>query len=352
MIGTSSRSSRQVSWIAWSWGTPAAVSEPRAAAATGTDPDLDRVGAALGEVARALGRADVAAHQLGVREPRRNPSIAWPTISGVTVRDVDHEQVRAGLEQRGRALEEVPARADRGTDHEPSLLVLGRLGPATLEHEIALRDETADAAIGVDQRKLLDPLLVEDACRLLDVDARCSGVKALDRGHERLDGAVLVAVVPGHVAVRQQAGEDAAAARFLDQDPGDPVPAREGPRLAERGVARQRERALDHVAVAALDPLDLARLGVDRHRPVDDPEPAGERHRLAHGGGGDAVHVGRDHRQLERDPPRQRRGEAHLAARVDAAEARADEEIVEGPAAEEAARAHGGEDSGASRLSP
>ena len=64
--------------------------------------DLDRVRAGLDQVARALGRRHVARDQLDGREASLTRRVASHRVLGVPVRDVDHQHVDAGRDQRLR----------------------------------------------------------------------------------------------------------------------------------------------------------------------------------------------------------------------------------------------------------
>src|SRR6185436_20942083 len=109
----------------------------RRAAAAGADADLDAVHAAVEEELRPLGRPDVAGNQLDVAEAL--PHLADRAVhhDRMPVRDVDDEDVHAGLDQLGGALEIVAGGADGGPDAQASLLVTrGERQPPLLD-EIA-----------------------------------------------------------------------------------------------------------------------------------------------------------------------------------------------------------------------
>src|SRR4029079_209984 len=98
----------------------------RRAAAAGADADLDAVHAAVEEELRPLHRPDVAGNQLDVAKAL--PHLADRAVhhDRMPVRDVDDEDVDAGLDQLAGALEIVAGGADGGADAQPSLFVARR----------------------------------------------------------------------------------------------------------------------------------------------------------------------------------------------------------------------------------
>ena len=115
--------------------------EARGAAAARADADLDRVDAAIGEKAGALGGRDVAGDQLGVREAL--PELFERPLHDhrMAVGDVDHDHVGARGQQFGCALEVVAGRADRRAHAQPALDVArGERQPLLLE-DVLRRDE-------------------------------------------------------------------------------------------------------------------------------------------------------------------------------------------------------------------
>jgi hypothetical protein len=94
------------------------------------------------------------------------------------VRRVDHDGVDLGLHQLGEALEEVAARPDRGGDAQATQVVLARVRVLLALLDVLDRDEAAQVAGGVDHGKLLDPVLVQDRARLVEVRADRRGPRA------------------------------------------------------------------------------------------------------------------------------------------------------------------------------
>ncbi len=308
--------------------------QARAAAASRADPGLDAVDSELLEKERSLGRAHVAADQLDVSQLLAKGRHGLPHHFGVTVRDVDHEDVRAGVEKLLGALQEVAPRADGSPDEQPPLGILARMGPLPAEYQVLLGDEAPDLAARRHQGQLLDASLEEDALRLGHADARLGRHQPVDGSHELLDEPVLRPVRPRQVAIREEPGQTVAPRRFLDQDPRDVVPVREQARLADRRAAGQAQRPLHDVAVAALDLADLPGLVRNGHPAVHDAEAALQRHGLGHLGVRDAVHVGRENGKRQLQVGREPGGQVHVEPARGHPALGAEQEVVEGPADE------------------
>ena len=116
------------------------------AAAAWSDPDLDAVGSSLEQEARTLGGRHVASDHLDVAEPLAEFAHGLFHDDGVAMRDVDDEDVDAGADELGRALQIVPRGANGGTDPQPALLVTRGKRQSPLVHEVARRDEPEQPA--------------------------------------------------------------------------------------------------------------------------------------------------------------------------------------------------------------
>ena len=130
-----------------------------------------------------------------------------------------------------------------------------------------------------------------------------------------------------HVARRQDA--DQAAVGVDHEQARDAEPLGLGARLREARIRRHRVRVGDHARAEALDARDLGDLVGDREEAVHDAEAAELRQRDRHRRRRDRVHVGREHRDLERDPARQLRARRDVAARAQARAARHEQHVVE-----------------------
>ena len=314
-------------------GHPRRGLQPGAAAPTGADPHLHRVGADVAQKGGGLGGAGVAAHHRHVGEAVAQLLHGPLHHLGVAVGDVDDQHVGPGFDQGLGPVQEVAPGADGGPDPQPALGVLADVGPAAVQDDVLFGDEAADPAPVVHQRQLLDAVLVEDPLGLVEGHVGGAGLEPLDWGHGLGHGPLGVVGEPGDVAGRQEPHQHPAAGGVLDEHAGV-VLADDLSGLPQGGAAGHGEGLLHHVAVAALDPAHLVGLGLDGHAPVHEPDAALQGHRLGHGPVGDAVHVGRADGQLQVDVGGEGRGQAHVAPRLGDALAGPHQEVVEGLAHE------------------
>jgi hypothetical protein len=104
---------------ACSCGTPKFVFS--GAPAARANAHLDAVHAALGQIPGAFGRRDVAGNHLDVAESSAEGFDGVLHHDRMSMRDVDHQHVHAGLDELGRTLEEIAFGADRRANSEPAL---------------------------------------------------------------------------------------------------------------------------------------------------------------------------------------------------------------------------------------
>ena len=118
----------------------------------------------------AVGRGDVAGDQ---RHAVGRPLDARNLIEhrlGMAVRRIHHDAVDAGVDQRHRSLEAFVADGGGGGDAQAPLAVLAGVGVLRRLLDV-LDGEQADAAeVVVDHQQLLQPVLVQQAARLLLAD--------------------------------------------------------------------------------------------------------------------------------------------------------------------------------------
>ena len=249
---------------------------------------------------------DVAGHQLHVPESLPERLDRARHHRRMPVRDVDDDDVDLGAEEFGGALEIVALRADRRADAQPAVRVAGGKRKLPLRDEILGGDQSAQRAVGIEQRKLLD--LVRPH-RLFCLRVSGSPVCAISRSR----GVIRDATVPDwsdepQVARRQQALHPALGVD--DDQRADAGVAHPGRRLGKAGVWRDRVRVADDAVLLALDDLDFADLRIDlaaAEPAVDDADPAFFRDGNRHVGARDGIHVGRDDRPLQGEMPREAR---------------------------------------------
>ncbi len=237
---------------------------------------------------------------------------------------VDDQHVDVRADQRLCARKRVRPDPDRGADAEPAPLVLRRVGILDLLLDVLDGDEPAQPALGVDDRKLLDLVAVEDLLGLRQRRADRSGDEVA-RSHEGGDGLRRV-VLEAQVAVGEDADEDLAVVGDRHAADVEMRHQREGVR--DEGVRAERHGLDDHSGLAPLDLVDLGDLRVDRQVALDDADAsrAGERDREARLGHG--VHRRRHDRYREPDRPRELRCRRDVV-REDARLGRNEEDVVE-----------------------
>ena len=130
--------------------------QPGGAAAARSDPDLDAVDALIEQEAHAVRGRDVAGDQLDVAEAFPERLDRARHDGRMTVRDVDDDDVDLGAKELRGALQIVALRADRRADAQPAVRVARRERKLPLRDEILGGDQSAQRAVGVQQRKLLD----------------------------------------------------------------------------------------------------------------------------------------------------------------------------------------------------
>ena len=138
-----------------------------------TEADLDRVGACVDECLRTLAGRDVAADDLHVLGGwvGLEPLDDLEQHADVSVGRVGDEHVDTGLDEGRGALPGIAEVADRGTDHESAVGVLGRVRELLGLHEVLDRDESDEATGVVDQRQPLALVLAQQQRGVLAGDA-------------------------------------------------------------------------------------------------------------------------------------------------------------------------------------
>ena len=185
----------------------------------------------------------------------------------VAVRGVDDEHVDARVDERLGALERVRPDADRGADAQPALLVLRRVRVLDPLLDVLDRDQAREAAVGVDDRQLLDLVAVEDLLGLVERRPDRRGDEVA-RGHQRARPAASVSVSKRRSRfVRIPTSTPVVVG---DRDAGDAVARHQLERVGDERVGRQRHRLDDHPRLGALDLVDLGDLVRDREVAVDD----------------------------------------------------------------------------------
>ena len=245
------------------------------------DADLDPVDAVFEQEPRAVGGRDVAGHQFDVPESFPERLDRPRHHRRMPVRDVDDDDVDFGAEEFGGALEVVALRADRRTDAQPAVRVAGGKRKLPLRDEILGGDQSAQRAVGVEQRKLLD--LVRPH-RLFGLPVSGSPVCAISRSR----GVIRDATVPAWSTNRRsRVVSRPCTRRWASTTTSVPTPVS---RIRAAASARLASGAIvygiaDDAVLLALDDLNFAHLRIDlaaAEPTVDDAKPAFFRHGNRH----------------------------------------------------------------------
>ncbi len=284
--------------------------------APGPDADLDRVGTGVDERLGTLAGRDVAADDLDVpgRRILLQPLDHLDQHPYVAVRRVGHEHVDTRVDQGGGALPGVAEVADGGTDEQPSVGVVRRVGELLALDEVLDRDQPAEVAGLVDQREPLALVLAQQAGRLVAGDADRAGDQR-HRGHHLVDlgGRPLRDRGEPQVTVGDDAEQPVVG---VDHgEPRDAVLAADAVEVLERLVGADGDGVGDDAGLGPFDEVDLVGLILDRQVAVQHAEAALAGHRDGHPALGHGVHRGADQRHLQADLAGQPRGRVDVGRR-------------------------------------
>ena len=270
---------------------------------TSADANLDRIGSGVGEGVDAV-LGDHVAGDHGQRGPARlDPLDRLDHACRVSVGGVDTDCVDGGSHQRLDPSLEVVADAHCGGTAEPAAAVLRCVGELEPLLDVLHRDEPGEPAVGVDERQLLDAVLLEDQLRLFERRTHLRRDEAVTR-HELGDRALEIdALAEADVAVRQDADEGTLLVG--DRHAGELELRHQRLCLVQPRRRGQCHRVGDHAALTTLDLSHLSRLLCDAEVAVDHTDPALARHGDRHAGLRDAIHGRRHERDVELDVGRE-----------------------------------------------
>ena len=269
------------------------------------DADLDSVRAGVDQRLGPVCGRHVAGDHLDVRKIAFERPNRIEHAGRVAVRGVQHQHVRARLDQGRGALLPVVARADRGGDPQPAVFVLARVGMTARLLDVLDRDEALEVPVLVHDEEFFDAVPVQDFFGFVAADARPRRdeiVFSHDLGDQTVEP-----FFEAEVAVREDADQRVA---LRDRQPGDVRAVHDLARLGDGDVRADRDRVGNHPALVFLDPGDFRGLRRDVQIAVDDADPAG----LGQGDGrprlGHRVHGRADERRVQAD--RARQGRRHV----------------------------------------
>ncbi|TYZ68959.1 hypothetical protein PybrP1_005129 [[Pythium] brassicae (nom. inval.)] len=218
--------------------------------------DLESVRARVDEALALRHGHDVAADHVDVRVRRLDPLNELDLERRVALRRVDHDHVHARCDERSAPFAVARARADRGTDQQLLVRVLGRVREVAVLDEVPARDERDELAARVHDRELALLAFAQNPVR----------------GHDgaQLRRAVLDKV---NVAVAHDADNDRADLAVLgDRDAREAELGLDAVHVRERVVRREALGVRDEAVLELLDEPHLLRLLRHRHVVVDDAD--------------------------------------------------------------------------------
>ena len=274
-----------------------------------TDAHLDGVRPGLQQVESRFGAADVAGDDIDLGIQLLEPGDCLHDPLGMAVGGIDHQCIDLGGHQELAA--PVVIGADRRRHPQPVLVIavemrLDLLGDA--DH-IGKTVKTLEAAGGIDDRKLADPVFHHQLVGLRHGGGLGGGE------HQRSHHLFHLDISIGqkfHVARGQNA--DQAIIVIEDRESGELVVARRflGEDFGDQHSLAKEDRGLDQAMQEMLDPLDLFRLFFRGQVLVDHPDAAAHRHGNRHPAFRDRVHRRADKRAVELDVAGKQRADIGL----------------------------------------
>ncbi|MBV6393629.1 MAG: hypothetical protein KPEEDBHJ_02871 [Anaerolineales bacterium] len=259
----------------------------------GTDADLHCINPRFDQAFRPDRRRHIAADDLRFGIAPANIPDHFNFKPRIAMSDVHHDAIRARLQRRFHAAHLLVAHAHRRADRQAPLRVLRRFRELRNLHDVFQRHQPSHFAVLIHKRKLLHAMLVQQTFRFLQRRPWRGDMQFArhDRAHR-----FMISVFEKQVAGCDNADQfsilihdqNAARLRLFDH----PL------HFADRLRVRHRQRILHHERLGFLHALDLPRLLRNRHKTVNDSNPAFARHRNRHLALGHHVHVRRNDRRL------------------------------------------------------
>ena len=252
--------------------------DARRADGTGADADFDRIGAGVGQCPGARRRRHIAGDEQSLVEALPDVRKVVKDGFAVSVRRVQHQRVRAGLDQKIGALEIVLS--DGGGDQQASLVIFAGVGEPLTVEDVLDGDEAAQTAVVVGDDDPLNAVPVQQIFDGRHFEMGADRHQFFLRGHHFAQRAFGVFFEP-HVAVGDDANDKILGVN--DGEAGDVVLFLHRPHLRDGHVGVDGHRLVDNAAFVAFDFFQLARLRFGGKVFVDDAKAAGLRHGDGHG---------------------------------------------------------------------
>ncbi len=295
---------------------------------TGTDADLERVGARVDQRLGAFRRGDIAGDHRHIIGHALDPDDLIQHLLRMAMRRIDHDAVHARINQHLRAKKSLVADGGGGGDAQASRLVLAGGRMQCRLFDVLDRHQSDAAELGVDHQQLLDAILVQQAARLVLLHPLAHRDELL--GHQLIDrlGGI---IGKSHIAIGENAGELAGTIVMpaLDhRDARNGMAAHQRQGVGQGLVGENGDRIDHHAAFIAFYTADFLGLLFRLQIAVDDADAASLRHGDGQPRLGDSIH-GRGHdRQVQLDAAGETRLDRH-AGRHDLGMTRSQQDVVE-----------------------
>ena len=243
------------------------------------------------------------------------------------MRRVDDDGIHAGTHQCLDSRLEVGTNTDCSGNTQAPDGVARRIGELLAFHDVFHGDEPTQPTLCIDERQLLDPVLLQHGSCLVERRTLRSGHEILAR-HELSDWPlVIVCRAEPHVAVSENADEHTV---FVgDRHSGNLEAVHQFFGVVERRGRWQCHRVADHSRLRPLHFLHLCRLVFDAEVAVHHTDATAASHRNREPALGDLVHSRGHERNAQLDVARKHRASVGLV-RQHVAVARHQNDVVEG----------------------
>ena len=266
------------------------------------DTDLDEVGTAVRQEAKALGVDDVTGTDLDVLAVvGANPLDGALLPLAEALGGVDAQDIGAGLDEQRHALG-IVAGVDTGPDHVALVAVEQLVGVGLVAVVVLSEDDTHQVIVVVDDGQGVELVVPDDVVGNLEADVLVAHDELLTRGHE-LGDLRLVVIAAGAIVT---AGDDAqeltlGSAVVGDRHGGVTGLLLELDDLLHGHVGGQRGIGLNEAGLVILDGLDHSGLGLGALGTVNEGQATLGSERDTHVDARDGLHDGGNHGDVQGD---------------------------------------------------
>ena len=172
-------------------------------------------------------------------------------MARVPSRRINEQRIRTGFDQRLAAINAIRPHTDCRTATQATIGVLRRLGESDALLDVRTSDQPRQFSIRINERKFLNPVLVQNPTRFFQTGGRrCSDQTLFGRHHigDRRIGAIQIThITPGDHALKVTLGID-------DRESGKSVLRHDFTHMIDRVFLAHGVRLEDHRVFRTLDP--------------------------------------------------------------------------------------------------